>query len=353
MELERRDFRAMIFYDFKRGLTAKQSFEQLVSTFGEVSPSRSSVFGWFAEFKRGRDSLSDADRSGRPVSAVTVENVAAVQEMVAADSRVTYQQIEQALGITSASVHSILHEHLGLRKLAARWIPHLLTDEQKQRRVEFCQFMLAKFDQGQSKRLYDIITGDETWIYRFDPESKRQSSEWVAHGDGPPQKCRRSRSTGKKMVATFFTITGHLVTVPLTERRTVNAEWYTTVCVPQVLQKWQEKRPRTGTRGLLWHHDNASAHTAARTVDMMAQNSIQLLPHPPYSPDLAPCDFFLFPFAKEKLRGTRFDNEDEACDAYLQILDEVPKEKWTQCFQMWFHRMERCIQSGGEYFEKM
>ena len=61
------------------------------------------------------------------------------------------------------------------------------------------------------------------------------------------------------MVATFFSTSGHLASVVLEDQRTVTAKWYTEVCLPQVFSKIQEKRPRTGLRGILLHHDNASS----------------------------------------------------------------------------------------------
>lgn len=353
MELERRDYRAIIYFCYKRNVFPEEALEELHVAFEGSAPSKSTVYNWYAEFRRGRTSLSDEDRSGRPISAVSPENVAAVRQMVREDARVTYTQIEQTLGITSASVYTILHDKLSLRKVSARWIPHLLTEDQKEARINFCKFMLEKFDGGKSKRVYDIVTGDETWIYRFDPESKRQSSVWVFPEESAPQKCRRSRSVGKKMVASFFSLTGHVATVPLEDRKTVNADWYVNVCVPQVFAKWSQRRPKTGTRGLLWHHDNASAHTAARTVEFFDENSVRRLPHPPYSPDLAPCDFFLFPYVKDKLRGVKFDSSEAAIDAYLGHISDIPREKWLECFQMWFYRMQRCIACHGEYFEKM
>ena len=82
--------------------------------------------------------------------------------------------------------------------------------------------MLKKFNGGGSKRVYDILTCDETWIYQYDPETKRQSSIWVFPGEDPPVKVRRARSVGKKMVAAFKT--GLVAIVPLEDRRTVNAD---------------------------------------------------------------------------------------------------------------------------------
>ena len=95
--------------------------------------------------------------------------------MVEADRRVTYQEIEATLGIHSPAINKILHDHIGVRKLTSRWVPHLLKPEQKQARVEWCSQMLKKFDGGASKSISDIVTCDETWVYCYEPERKCQS----------------------------------------------------------------------------------------------------------------------------------------------------------------------------------
>ena len=185
------------------------------------------------------------------------------------------------------------------------------------------------------------------------PETKRQSSVWIFPGENPPQKFQRSRSVGKKMVSSFFSKTGHVATFQLDDCRTVNRDWYVNHCIPQVLDAWRNKRPRTGLRGLLWHHDNASAHTAALTIDFLSENSIQLVTHPAYSPDLAPCDFFLFPTVKEKICGTKFDCCDDAICAFKEAISDLTEEQWAHCFEMWYYRMRLCMDAKGEYFEKL
>ncbi|KAI6658811.1 Histone-lysine N-methyltransferase SETMAR-like [Oopsacas minuta] len=133
-------------------------------------------------------------------------------------------------------------------------------------------------------------------------------------------KVRRARSVGKKMVAPFFCKTGPVAIILLEDRRAVNADWYINNCLPKAFDAWSSRRPKTGIRGLLLHHDNAFAHTAAKTLDFLAENSIQLVSHPPYSPDLVPCDFFLLLTIKDKIRGIRFESHEEARLAFGEAL---------------------------------
>jgi len=174
---------------------------QLNSTFGDEAPSTATVYRWYTEFQRGRSTLKDEVKEGRPKSVVVPANIDAVQKLIAADRHVTYHEIELRLGISMMSIHKTLHEHLGVRKLCARWIPHLLTDAQKHARVDWFRKMISKYNCGASKAVYSIVTGDESWIYAYEPERKGQSTVWVFQSEAKPTKVVRSRSVKNQMVA--------------------------------------------------------------------------------------------------------------------------------------------------------
>ncbi len=153
------------------------------------------------------------------------------------------------------------------------------------------------------------------------------------------------------MVATFFCKSGHLVTVPLQQKRTVTAQWYTEECLPKVLQAWSKKRPNDKLQHFLLHHDNAPAHTAIRTVDFLASKGARLLPHPPYSPEFAPADFFLFGYVKESLRGQQFSSAERALEAYEDAIRAIKRETWNAAIQNWFKCMNTCLQAHSNYVE--
>lgn len=351
--LSRRDFRAMIFYDFSQGKSYQQCHHTLKRCFGDQAPSKATVFRWYRHFLSGQTNIEDDDRCGRPPTSVTPENISKVRSMIKEDGRVTYVEIQDMLKISSGSVNIILHQHLNVRKRYARWVPHSLNPEQKQARVDWCNSMLTNFEQGRSRRVWDIVTGDETWLYQYDPESKQQSAVWVFPDEDPPVKFLRSKSVGKQMIACFFSKSGHVATVPLQDRKTVTADWYVTKCLPKVLEAWRERRPQTGTRGLQLHHDNASAHTARATTAFLEEKNVKLVTHPPYSPDLAPNDFFLFPLVKRQLKGKKFQTPEDARRFFEAIVSDLPQSTWSGAFDNWFHRMGRCIQASGGYFEKL
>ena len=111
LELNREHFRAIIFYNFRRGLTQPQCIDELNSIFHDEAPSRASVYRWYGELNRGRSLLQDEFRKGPPESVVDPEIIDAVRQLIFQDHHVTYREIETTLGINGTSIHSILHEH--------------------------------------------------------------------------------------------------------------------------------------------------------------------------------------------------------------------------------------------------
>jgi [histone H3]-lysine36 N-dimethyltransferase SETMAR len=236
-----------------------------------------------------------------------------------------------------------------VKKICSRWIPHNLTTAQKDARVNWCKEILKKYNGGASKAVYNIYTGDESWIYAYEPKTKQQSTVWVFQNEPNPTKVIRARSTSKQMIACFFGISGYVAIVPLEERKTVNSEWYTTICLPEVLGKIRKNNRQ---RRIILHHDNASSHTSAQTNTYLTRQNVELMGHPPYSPDLAPNDFFLFPHIKKKLRGQRFLTPEAAVEAFKNHILEITHSEWKKCYKNWFERMKKCIKYHGEYFEK-
>ena len=127
-------------------------------------------------FQHGRTFLSD-EFEGRPSMSVVATNVDAVREMIERDQHITYREIQASLGIDMKAIHTILHDHLNVRKLCSRWIPQF-DRSSKTARVKWNKEMLEKFNRDQSNLVYNIVTGDETWIYSYEPESKQQSTVW-------------------------------------------------------------------------------------------------------------------------------------------------------------------------------
>ncbi|CAH1984861.1 unnamed protein product [Acanthoscelides obtectus] len=97
-------------------------------------PHRTTIFRLYREFQRHNFTLEVAETEGRPQTSVTEENITAVRKMLDEGRRMTNQQIEEILHLYAPAIHSILHDHLHVRKLCSLWVPHSLTKKQKTRR---------------------------------------------------------------------------------------------------------------------------------------------------------------------------------------------------------------------------
>ncbi|KAE9541769.1 hypothetical protein AGLY_003760 [Aphis glycines] len=114
----------------------------------------------------------------------------------------------------------------------------------------------------------------------------------------------------------------------------------------------RRKRPEFNESGS-WklHHDNTPAHSAHVVQQFLAKHGIPVVSQPPYSPDLAPCDFFLFPKIKMALKSKRFQDVDEIKQNATEQLRRVSKNDFHRCFQKWQERWRTCMDSEGAYFE--
>lgn len=334
----------------KTDKTFTETWALLQQAYKEDCMSRSQCHEWFKRFKSGRTSIEEESRSGRPSTSTNDENIDAVRSVIRANRRLTVREVAEEVGISIGSCHEILTVKLGMHRVSAKLVPRLLTDDQKENRVKISQELL---DRASTDKNYikTIITGDETWVYGYDIETKAQSSQWIGKMSPRPKKARMSRSNLKLMLIIFFDYRGvvHHEFVP--QGQTVNKEFYV-----QVLRRLREdvrrKRPELWkNKSWVLHHNNAPSHSSLLVSQFLAGNEIAVLPHPPYSPDLAPADFFLFPKLKTTLKGRRFQSVDEIQQNSQRQLRTISQNEFQGAFQQWQKRWERCVASRGEYFE--
>ena len=133
------EYHAVIRYLCLKGKTSKEIHGDLADVYGSSAPSYAQVKFWVGEFKRGRTSLEDEARFGRPLDATDEEMCKKVRNLVYSDRRIQLEEIAQALGISHGSVSTILHDRLGMRKRTARWVPKSLSDEQMATRASVCR----------------------------------------------------------------------------------------------------------------------------------------------------------------------------------------------------------------------
>ncbi|KAE9534118.1 hypothetical protein AGLY_008854 [Aphis glycines] len=160
----------------------------------------------------------------------------------------------------------------------------------------------------------NVITGDETWVYGYDIETKRQSSQWKSVTSPRPEKDRQIRSNVKTMLIIFFDIKGLIYYEFVPTGQTVNQTYYKEILI-KLREKIRKKRPdQFQNRSWLLHHDNAPAHSALSFRQ-------------------------------------RFDDIETIKKNAVDQLKQLKVEDFQHCFKKWQERWDKCITSGGDYFK--
>jgi len=142
---------------------------------------------WFSHFKKGDLSNEGQPRSGRPSSSRNDENIAKISEKLNEDRRYTIDESSEVPGVRWSSVQRNLAQDPGMRRVAAKFVPRQLTEDQRKSRIAVCQDLKRELE-NDPDFLSRVITGDESWCYGYDPESKQASSQWKTPRSPRPKK---------------------------------------------------------------------------------------------------------------------------------------------------------------------
>ena len=153
------------------------------------------------------------------------------------------------------------------------------------------------------------------------------------------------------LYAIFFDSKGLVLQIPVPKGSSVTEKFYRESILTQLVDFYQKLRPHTGVCGIKLHHDNAPAHKSATVQEYLKESGLDVLHHPPYSPDLSLCDFWLFPRLKEMLAGHRFESRYGIGSAVYQCLQHIPKEDYRAQFWKWVDRCKMCVEADRAYFE--
>ena len=214
--------------------------EEVTHLFGESAVSKKTVYRWVSRFNHGRQSISDDKHSGRPTYAVTNSNISKIRELLKIDGTLTVREIANTIGISTGSVFTILKSKLNFKKICARWIPHILTKEQKNERLQKCQKLLKMYNKMGHIQLSELVTGDETWVHFFQPERKIKNQVWIGENMRRPTIARRALTTKKVLYAIFFNANGIVTQYPVPRGRSITANLYTSTILPK-LHKYYKK----------------------------------------------------------------------------------------------------------------
>ena len=189
---------------FKLGKNATETYGMLQTGFGPSCMNRASVFEWQKRFKEGRESVGDDERCGSSKEVRTPELIGQIKNFMDKDRRVSLETISAQFDVNVGTVHTIIHNELKMQKICTKFIPRVLREDQKERRCHDSREMV-ELNNSDPTFLDDLVTCDESWIYYYDPETKRQGSQWKHAGCPRPKTTKQSKATHKLLMIPFLT----------------------------------------------------------------------------------------------------------------------------------------------------
>lgn len=333
--LSKTSVRTCLLYDYLSGLNARQSTLRLSAAFGPDSVSNSSAYRWFERFEAGDYSLKDEPRSGRP-SEVDDDRL---RQQVEADPRQNTRLLAETVGCSQTSVVTHLST-MGKKSMLSRWVPHDLTEYDRQRRINACTSLLSR--SRRTDWLHTIVTGDEKWVLHINTSRKRQ---WVDIGSKPEPTPKPGMHPKKVMLSVWWDSQGVIFFQLLPPNTTINAVFYCNQ-LQQLADQLIIKRPRRSVKFL---HDNARPHVARVTSQKMQDLGWEVLPHPPYSPDIAPSDYHLFRRLDSHLKGKSFTSDHDVEAELIQFFRSLPSQFYRSGIEKLPDRWRQIIACDGAY----
>lgn len=327
--------RTCIKFCVKNKLSGVKTLSMLKKCFGDDTLKKTVIYQWHGRFRNGRELVTDDERSGRPLTSKTDENIDKVKEIIINNGNQTVRKLAEELNIAYGSVQDILVNDLSLRNIAGKLVPKELNAIQKRDRIDIADDMISKVESDPSF-IRRIITGDEIWIYENDQDESK--------------KPRSFQEKKKIILIVFMDYNGivHYEFVP--EGQAVSKDYYLGV-LRRLCEEIQQKRIALfENNSWILHHNNAPSRNAIIIRDFLTINGIKTIQHPQNSPDLSPCDFFLFTRVKKPLSGVEFSRE-EILEKSKVLLMKITKGEFKKGFEDWINRWRKCIAVNGDYFE--
>jgi hypothetical protein len=331
--------RAMVKLLYRMGLEANECFYQLDMLFPKQRPCLRTIEKYYEALSAGTFSYTDAPSVGRSRDEQLISEV---DRVVKENPFLSTRRIADRVKSSKETVRRILHENLKLKKRCSRWIPHQLEGDQKDLRVAKARELLSFLKKEEGFDFSHIITGDESWLLYEYPFT----SFWGKPEDDPPEMPRKTIGTPKVMLVVFWGVHSTPVLKLLPKGTTMNAETFKSLVVNELVES---AKTLAEGESLMIHWDNAPAHTAKTVSEAAKHPKVIILPQPPYSPDIAPSDFFLFGFLKSQLKGKKNQTLKDLEANIREIIGGISLETRRRVMKEWIFRLESVIASGGEY----
>lgn len=314
----------------------------LSNTYGEAAISERTCREWFQRFKNGDFHVEDRHSGGRE----KVFEDAELEALLNEDSCQSQEELARSLGVTQQAISKRLKD-MGMIQKQGNWVPYELKPRDVERRLFACEQLLER--QRRKGFLHRIVTGDEKWVHYDNP--KRRKS-WGYPGHASTSTAKPNIHGSKVMLCIWWDQLGVVYYELLKPTETITGDRYRTQLM-RLSRALKDKRPQYNERHdkVILQHDNARPHVAKVVKTYLETLKWEVLPHPPYSPDVAPSDYHLFRSMAHGLADQHFRSYEEV----RNWIDSWIASKDDQFFQRGIRtlpeRWEKVVASDGQYFE--
>lgn len=335
-------FRHVLMFLFDNRKSAAEAHKILEETYGYDAPSYSNCKFWFKRFKSDDFDLNDKERTGQPKKFEDSE----LQDLLNENSTQTENQLAKKLKTHRSTISRRLHM-LGKIQKEGRWIPHMLSEIAISNRLNIAKSLLSR--NKKKSFLWRIVTGDEKWIFFNNPKRKKS---WLDPGQASTTTTKRNLYDHKVMLCIWWDMEGVVYHELLKQRETVTGERYR-----QQLKKLNEellqKRPAIASnlRKVILLHDNARPHISSIVKQTLSDMDWEILPHPAYSPDIAPSDFHLFRSMAHSLADMHFKSYEDVQKWLTNWIDTKEKSFYKRGISKLPDLWEKVVLNGGKYFD--
>lgn len=332
-------FRHILLFEFNRGVKAVEAAQIIRNVYGGDAIGDSTAQKWFSRFKDENFDLSDAARSGRP----SVLNNDCLNALLLENPRQSTRELAEKMECDHSTIVRHLKAMGSVQKLGV-WVPHELSQYNKDCRVITCASLLARYHLARQQHqsfLSRIITGDEKWCLYINFKRRK---EWLSPDKQATPRVKQDLHPRKTMLCVWWNQEGVVYYEILPRNQTITAELY---C--EQLRRLRAAIPPEKRDEVILQHDNARPHTANVTKMVIQELGWEVLAHPAYSPDLAPSDFHLFRSLSNNMRGISFNNDVEIKNWLHMFFTSKPANFYKQGIQKLPERWEAVVNIAGEY----
>lgn len=332
--------RSYIYYEYMGGKTAIEAYKSLQQLPPQWRVSRNTVKRWYKRFSSGDHSLNDHKKTGRPITVDTTK----IFNLIELEPTLTSTELAAQVGCSRSTANHYLNKK-GYTWKYAKWIPHELTPKNLKKRYDISVRNILTIDANDlNKRL---VTMDETMICF---KNYRRQKVYRKPSQAPITQPKQPKHPTKVMLSIWWDCDGVICYHLLNKDEKIDSFKYRSQLY-LFDYIYRSSRAHKIIDGTIWyHHDNASPHTAKITKEALADLGYKVLEQPPYSPDLAPSDYFLFRDLYKQIGNQKFKNVNEVDDFILEWIQSKPKSFFQAGINSLQERYVRCIQADGNYF---